>query len=300
MILRTTLLAALVAATPALAATPIDETRPLAADGRVSIDNVKGRIVVRTWDRAEVRVTGSLGDGVEKLEVQGDPSALTIRVRYPEGGGWFGWGGGGKSDPSVVEVDLPRQASVEVDGVSADIDVTGTGGQRLSVDSVSGDMRIVGARAPEVRLNSVSGDIIAEVETRDLTVDAVSGDIDVRGRITGRVALDSVSGDVIVAAGDVERLALSTVSGDATLRAGLATGGSIKADTVSGNLSLTVPAATSARVAIGSFSGGIRSAVGKVVSEEYGPGKHLNARMGAGQGEIRLESFSGNTTLSTE
>ena len=61
MILAAALLAA--AAAPAFAATPIDETRPLAADGRVSIENLKGRIVVRAWDRPEVHIGGTLALG---------------------------------------------------------------------------------------------------------------------------------------------------------------------------------------------------------------------------------------------
>jgi len=48
------------------------------------------------------------------------------------------------------------------------------------------------------------------------------------------------------------------------------------------------------------FSGGISSPVGKVQTEEYGPGKRLEARLGAGGGEIRLESFSGDVRVEIE
>ena len=43
--LVSTVLLAMIAATPALAATPINESRPLAASGSVSIENIKGRIL---------------------------------------------------------------------------------------------------------------------------------------------------------------------------------------------------------------------------------------------------------------
>ena len=36
-----------------MAATPIDQTRPLDPTGRIDIENLKGRIQVRAWDRAE-------------------------------------------------------------------------------------------------------------------------------------------------------------------------------------------------------------------------------------------------------
>ena len=58
---------ACVAVSTAHAGSPIDQTRPLDARGRVEIDNLKGRVEVRAWDRQEVKVTGNLG--AEVLEV---------------------------------------------------------------------------------------------------------------------------------------------------------------------------------------------------------------------------------------
>jgi hypothetical protein len=76
---------------PALAATPINETRPLDANGHVGIENLKGRIEVRAWDRPEVKIEGSLGKGVEKLEIDGDREHLVVRVKYPNRGSGLGF-----------------------------------------------------------------------------------------------------------------------------------------------------------------------------------------------------------------
>lgn len=295
-------LAALLAAAPAFADTPINQTRPLAADGHVAIDNLKGRIVVRTWDRPEVRITGNLGEGVEKLLVEGDQRELRIVVQYPENrGGWLNWGGGDKAGPSVVEVSVPARASVEAESVSADIDVTGVGGSRLAAESVSGDILVRGVRVAEASFENVSGDIDAELDgSQSLSVESVSGDILVRGRIGGRIALETVSGDATLETATIERLEMSTVSGDGRLSAGLAPSGNITADSVSGNVDLVLPRDTSARLRIETFSGGISSPVGQVKTEEYGPGKHLDAKMGSGSGQIRLESFSGNVQVTVK
>ena len=40
----------------AIAATPIDQTRPLDPTGRVEIENLKGRIQVRAWDQPEAKI----------------------------------------------------------------------------------------------------------------------------------------------------------------------------------------------------------------------------------------------------
>lgn len=290
-------LAALAMSAPAFAQTPIDETRPLAADGRVSIENLKGRVQVRTWDRAEVRVTGSLGEGVEKLEIDDGGATLSIVVRYPETSGWRSRD---QTGPTMLEVMLPRTASVDVEAVSADIDTAGTGGMQLELASVSGDVLVRASKSRQVRLESVSGDVDAELESRDVAAESVSGDVRVVGRIGGRVGISAVSGDLLLSSGTVDRLSVETVSGSAKLDTALAAGGRIDAESVSGDIDLTVPAATSARLRVESFSGTIRSPVGKVETEEFGPGSHLDARMGAGDGDVSLESFSGNVRITTK
>ena len=88
--LITVALIACMAAPAAWAATPIDQTRPLDKRGHIEIDNVKGRIQVRVWDKAEVHIGGSLGKGVEKLAIEGDESDLSIRVEYHNRSGWGG------------------------------------------------------------------------------------------------------------------------------------------------------------------------------------------------------------------
>ena len=297
-LLRAAVLASLAFGASALAATPINETRPLSATGHVSIDNLKGTVTVRTWDRPEVRIAGSLGEGVEKLEIEGSGERLTIHVRYPERDGWFNWGGS-KGEPTDLEVTVPSAAGLKVSGVSADINVTGTGGERLRLETVSGDLTVRGARAAEANFESVSGNVDAEIDSRSTSAETVSGDLRLRGAIGGRVELESVSGDLGLRAGTLERLEASSVSGDADLQLALAPGARVNAETLSGNLTLRLPANASGRIQAESFSGSIRSPVGEVVTEEYGPGSSLEGTLGDGSADLRLESFSGDIRIST-
>ena len=139
LLLKASILAlAWVAAFPVAAATPIDQTRPLDPRGRVEIDNLKGRVEVRAWDRPEVKISGSLGAGVEKLSVDGDRSALRIEVKYPHRAN--------NTEPTVLVVQLPLQAELEVSTVSANIDVHGVAPRELSLESVSGDIVVVARR----------------------------------------------------------------------------------------------------------------------------------------------------------
>jgi DUF4097 and DUF4098 domain-containing protein YvlB len=289
-------------AAAASAATPIDQTRPLAADGRISVSNVSGRISVHTWDKPQARITGSLGKGVEKLVVEGDGKYLRIEVKYPDSKGrWFGFGGRQvHTEPSIIEVMVPRRASVALEAVSADVDVDGVHGRRLEIDSVSGDVKVTGSAPGEGRFENVSGDLDLLLDTPQVSAESVSGDLLLRGALTGEVEVESVSGNIIVASTRLRRLAVSSVSGDADLRIGLDAGGSVTADTVSGTLKLVLPAGTGARLHAESFSGYIRSPVGHVDEEDHGPGSSLDARLGDGKGEVRMESFSGDIVIQTK
>lgn len=275
---------------PVLAATPINETRPLDARGEVEVSNLKGRIEVRTWERDEVRITGSLGDGVERLEIEGSGRKLAVRVRYPRNSH--------NSEPTTLVLEIPRQASLDVDSVAADVDVQGLAGDALEIDSVSGTVVAVGAPR-KASIESVSGDLRLNLNSRDVEVDSVSGKLLLRGRIAGVVDVETVSGniDVDTRGERLARLELSTVSGDASVRSAIADAGRFSFESVSGDLRLALPAGASARVEASTFSGDIDAPGANVVHKRYGPGASLEHRYGTGDASIAIETFSGDVRL---
>ena len=290
-LLLTALLACVAA--PAFAATPINETRPLDARGHVEVSNVKGRIEVRTWDKAEVAITGSLGNGVERLQIEGDRNALEIKVRYPRNSR--------NAEATTLVLNVPRQANLDVSGVAVEIDVSGVAGDELDIESVSGNVIAVGApRSAEI--SSVSGDLRLNLNSRDVDAETVSGSISLRGRIGGQISAETVSGDISIdTRGEAARkLATSSVSGNASYTGALADGGRISAESVSGDIRLILPKSLSARVHAESFSGSLTAPGVSVSRPKYGPGSSFEHTFGSGSGEIRLETFSGNAELRLE
>ena len=263
------------ASTLAMAATPIDtsinQTRPLAPDGRVVIDNLKGRIEVQAWDRAEVKVEGSLGKGVEALRIEGDSRRLTVKVKYPNSGG--GLFRGNASEPSELRLMVPRRADLEIDSVSAGIDVKGIAAGELSIDTVSGNVVVVGAPR-KVEVDSVSGDLSLTVNSGQVDLESVSGKIDLRGRLDGDVNLETVSGRITVTAHEsaVRDLSASTVSGDIRIASALSHGGEMSLESVSGDLDLRLPATLSATVHAKSFSGKLAAPHATIERPRHGPG----------------------------
>ena len=303
MFIRTCGAIAMLAIAPAFAATPINETRPLAADGQVRISNVKGKVIVRTWAKPTVHVTGSLGKGVEKLDISGDARSLDIRVRYPNSrGGWNLWGrDDNRTEPTILEIMLPQRASVDVESVSADVDVQQVAGRKLEVSSVSGAVLVTASSPGEASFENVSGDTTLRITSAKVSAQSVSGDLRLSGGLTGDVDMETVSGNMELGSkGALDRLEVNSVSGDAILRTGLRPGGSVKAEALSGEVQLHLPRGTGAKLSIETFSGDIRSPAGHVDREEHGPGKSLNATLGDGRARIDVESFSGNVEISLE
>lgn len=282
----------LVISAAASAATPINQTRPLDAQGRIDIENIKGRIQVRAWDRNEVKITGTLGDGVEKLVVEGDAEHLEVRVQYPNG-----WGGN-KSGPTDLQLMVPVRADLDINAVSADVDVSGVAPSKLSIDNVSGNV-VLAAAPREVDVESVSGDLRLTVNSGEVQAQTVSGQIVLRGRMNGEIKTETVSGDIDVAVNGerVRELSSSTVSGNAEVRAALASKGEIRMESVSGSLLLTLPKDLSAQVSGESFSGDLKAPGARIERPEHGPGASFNTRYGTGEAEIHLETFSGSAEL---
>ena len=273
---------------PALAQTPVNERHALSSGGRVEISNIAGSVSVRGWDRNEVQLTGTLGEG-QRLEVQNSANRVQLKVVYPRNSRG--------SRGAVLELRVPRGSELQAGTVSATLDVADVDLRRLQANTVSGGITVRG-QAGQATLNTVSGAIRSQLRTPRLELRTVSGAINAAGSSGGEVAANSVSGSVDLDLSAVQRLDVETVSGGLGVRsAGLQPGGRISLQTVSAPISLALPARTSAQLKVSSFSGSIRSDVGQVERPRYGPGSSLDARIGGGDGDISITSHSGNVRV---
>ncbi|MGB1562709.1 MAG: DUF4097 family beta strand repeat-containing protein [Sinimarinibacterium flocculans] len=275
---------ALLIALPVIAATPIDERRPLAADGRVEVNNLAGLIEVVGWDENAVHLTGELGEDVEALEIEGDRERLSIHVRYPK-----------KSRRSVEETMLrlrvPHGAALDLNAVSADVRVVGTRGD-LHAASVSGDVdvRFDGER---LRLNSVSGDVSVQSAATDSELRTVSGDVVARG-LRGELKAETVSGDIDLIGEDFSDLAGETVSGDLQLSVRLLPKSRLRAESLSGDVRLRLVDTGDVRLSMKTFSGSLRGRPSQPVS---GDQRSAEYTLGAGTARAELSTFSGDIVI---
>ena len=130
------LLIALLALAPlsALAGEMVDERWDIDAKATVSIENIAGEIVVQGWNKKEARLTGELGNSVEELEIEASKSSLQIRVKNRNER---------NVDNTELKLMVPKGASVDISGVSADVDVSGLDNEKLTASSVSVMWRLI-------------------------------------------------------------------------------------------------------------------------------------------------------------
>jgi DUF4097 and DUF4098 domain-containing protein YvlB len=321
LIAATTLIAA-----PLAAQQPIDQTLPTSRTGVVEVSNTAGNVRVIAWDRNQIQIQGTLGQGAERLDVSGDRERTVIQVVLPQNARNV------RGTDLVIRV--PSAKSVTVRTTSADIaveNVTGTVvGQSTSGDvqvtgspssvegrSTSGDVRITVGRSGTVRATSTSGDVVVRGEVREsVNVESVSGDVDVAGAtpevraktvsgdltlrgVTGRVSASTVSGDATVRDSRIQFGSFETVSGNFSYDGDLPARAAFNIQSHSGNVRLRIPASAAAEFDVRTFSGSVQNQLGPTAerTSRYGPGRELRFTSGAGGGLISLKTFSGNISI---
>ena len=268
----------------------IDKTLEMPADGLVLVENLTGSIEFDTWDRSEAQIRGEAGDDVKEVEITATSKGIQVRVHNRKGERHI--------DGTDLYLRIPEAASIEADGVSADISVTGSRGETILLNTVSGDLQ-VDASPQRMELHSVSGDVEFEGSVMRSTTETVSGEITLVG-VAGEINVSTVSGDVSLEAGDTTRGRFESVSGDMTLTLSLEDRGRLTCDAMSGDVKLRLPESQQAEFTAQSYSGDINTEFGDSVRVSKGPGVMLQHREGDNGAQIRLESFSGDISIRTQ
>ncbi len=266
----------------------IERIVPARPDGLVTISNVAGSVVVTGWDRDEVEVTGTLGRGVEELEVESRGRSVEIEVDLVR----RSHGRDGNAD---LEIRVPRGSELDVEVVSARVDISEVEGE-VTIESVSGSVTVEG-RLKELDVESVSGSIEVDAEVEQVSVESVSGEIRLQGAMR-EIEADTVSGEIEIEAGEILQAELSTTSGGIEIAGSLAAGAEIEAESHSGSIELDLPSSTSARFDVATHSGRISNQLGPPPDRNrYGPGKELEFSIGGGAARVTIDTFSGSVSL---
>ena len=264
------------------AQTTVDQKRPAAPDGAVSIENMAGSVKVTGWDKAEVQVRGTVGEGGE-LSFEGSGRRTHIEIEADHNPM------GIKSD---LEVFVPAGSSVDIEGFQATISVTGVLGS-VTAETVNGSITQAGA-AKHVELQSVNGDVEVSKSTGRIKAETVNGSVVVRDA-SGDLEASTVHGKLHVIGGSYDRAEIESVAGTVRFEAALTSRASLSIETVSAPVELLLPATVSAEFQVSSFSGRINNELGPAAEKrgKWTPQTELGFTTGSGGARITLETLSG-------
>ena len=165
------------------------QTYPLSANGRLSLENLNGGVRIAVWDRAEVQVNAvKRAYRRERLteatiEVNATADAIRIRTTYPDRNQTFTDEHKGRyNNPALVDYTLtvPRNARLEsVDLVNGSLELDGVEGD-VKASSVNGRVTARGLGGV-VKLSTVNGSLEATFakldEAKPITLGSVNGNV---------------------------------------------------------------------------------------------------------------------------
>ena len=283
-------------------------TRTAAAETNVvvSLFLESGNVIVRGWDKQEVRARVNEAEQLELRPAWATAPAkaakrLDVLVANSEDeelkpGKYSGSGN--------VELDVPRGASVILRLRSGDIEISDVA--ELDAGSGSGDVDV--RRVSKViEIQCLSGSIYLRDSSGRVRIHSFSGDveaIDVRALDErDSFTVSSTSGDVRLERLTHARVEAGTVSGSVSFDGRLASGGSYDLKTTSGDVTLSAPADSSFNISARVASGGeiitdfsVKATAETKIKQKFSKGL-LSGTVGTGEADVRLSSFSGTVYL---
>ena len=207
----------------------------------VSLCVNEGDVIVRGWDRNEVRARAE-GEGTLRLLTPNVRPAPRVEVLVSEErDAELNAGHCGSNE--TVELTVPRGATVEVESRSGHVEVSDVAESRVKVLSGDVDVRRV---SRSVEVNCLSGDVSVSDSTGPVRVVSVSGDVEARNLRTASAGdefeVKSTSGDVTIEGVRHGNVTGSAVSGTLLYTGPLARGGSYDFRTISGDVTMELPA----------------------------------------------------------
>ncbi len=248
---------------------------------RLELHNSSGYILVRTWDRNEVRVRA---DNIFRggFVIERTSSALRL--------GANSW-----DDDDDVDYLLTVPASMDLELRASDGDITVDGSRgEVSVRTSDGDIIIRGgsgrvfARASDgsITAESVDGRIRLESSDGDITVENGAGDIEI----------DATDGTVELWEIEATSVRVDNVDGDIMFDGVFAARGSYSFVTHDGDISLRIPESSDVRARFGIYDGEFSSNF-TVTYPSWPRGRRVEFTLGGGSAELVAETFDGDIQL---
>jgi DUF4097 and DUF4098 domain-containing protein YvlB len=263
-----------------------DQTIDVTKGTRLVLTNNAGEVVVRSWERDQVRIQAS-HTGREQVDAQTTDMTLRVRARSQRG----------PSGLVDYQVTVPRWMAVNLSGTYLEATIEGTQAE-VTVETVHGNAKVVGGGGA-VSLRSVEGIITVDKASGRVQATTVNEGIRI-SNVTGEITAETTNGDIVVENAQSSNLEASTVNGDVTFNGTIRDNGSYRLTTHGGDIRIGLGGAKNATVFVRTFQGDFSADFPIQLPEgqsNRGGSKRFNFTLGTGSARIEAQSFNGDIVL---
>jgi len=254
----------------------IEKSFDTTREPRVSLNNVKGHVLVRGWDKALVHVVYTVAS--TRMEVDSEILPNT-----------------GPADKVHFETHL-LDATLPASEQGADYTLDVPSGASLDIRNPQGRIRIEGMQA-DASLQSVGGDISIRDYSGHLTVHSVAGDIEII-RPSGTVEAYTITGNLHFISPATTKLHGSTTSGRILYEGDFMVRGDYILSAYSGDVDIVCPPSASYELSAKTLKGKVINTMPMTRRREsassLGASNSLLGTRNTGKATVELTSFSGN------
>jgi hypothetical protein len=260
-----------------------DETVAATKGARLVVDNFAGEVVIRAWDRDQVRVQARHSERTQ------------VRIRTSESGiSISSTGRAGPVQSVDYEISAPAWMPLKVVGTYNFVTIEGSRAE-VAAESVRGDVVVKGGSGGvtaksvegEIVLEGVRGRINAQSTNQGITITDAAGDI-IAETINGGITMTKVQ------AGTVDA---GTVNGHIRFDGTPAANGRYQFSTHNGNIAVAMPESANATFVVRTYNGRFTSALPVKGEGDVRRGRRVSFTLGTGSAEFVLESFGGVISL---
>lgn len=263
-----------------------DQTVDVTKGMRLVLSNNAGEVVVRSWDRDQVRVQAAHSDRTT-VDVTTADNTLRVRARASRG----------PANLVDYQITVPRWMPVNLSGTYLESTIEGTSAE-VTVESVHGNIRVVGGSG-NVNLRSVEGVITVEKAAGKLQATTINESIRLTN-ISGDVSAETTNGDITIENAQTTSLDVSTVNGDVTFNGTMRDGGAYRLTTHGGDIRVGLGGAPNATVFVRTFQGDFNADFPIQLPEGQSAregSKRFNFTIGSGSARIELQTFNGDIVV---
>ncbi|MEO8679044.1 MAG: DUF4097 family beta strand repeat-containing protein [Vicinamibacterales bacterium] len=263
-----------------------DQTVDVTKGTRLVLTNNAGEVVVRTWDKDQVRIQAT-HSARESVDAQTADMTLRVRTRSLRG----------PSGLVDYQVTVPRWMAVNLSGTYLDTTIEGTTAE-VTVETVHGNARVTGGSG-SVTVKSIDGIITIDKASGRVQATTVNEGIRVTN-VTGEISAETTNGDIVIDNAQSSNLEASTVNGDVTFNGSIKDNGVYRLTTHGGDIRLGLGGVANATVFVRTFQGDFAADFPIQLPEGQSMrsgSKRFNFTLGNGSARIEVQSFNGDIVL---